>query len=72
VKGAGEWLGSLAASLRLIPDQFTEPCAANPDAVIELAADGSVITMTPTGGETGVSNNSLSIELLLANGARLG
>jgi hypothetical protein len=31
-----------------------------------------VITMTPTGGETGVRNSSLSIQLLLAHGARLG
>jgi hypothetical protein len=60
VKGAGEWLGSLTTSLWLIPEQFTEPCAANPDAVIELAANGSVITMTSTGGEKGVRNNSLS------------
>ena len=43
-----------------IPDQFSEPCAANPDAVIELPAHGSVITMTSTGGEKGVRNSSLS------------
>ena len=72
MKGSGEWLGSLTASLRHIPDQFSEPCAANPDAVIELPANASVITMTSTCGETGVRNSSLSIELLLAHGARLG
>jgi len=72
VKESGKLLGSLTTSLRLIPDQFSEPFAANPDAVIELAANGSVITMTPTGGETGVRNSSLSIQLLLAHGARLG
>jgi Uma2 family endonuclease len=60
VKGSGKLLGSLTTSLRLIPEQFTEPCAANPDAVIELTADGSVITMTSTGGEKGVRNSSLS------------
>jgi Uma2 family endonuclease len=57
---------TLTASLRLTPDQFAELCAANPDAVMELAADGSLITMTPTGGETGARNSNLSFELQLA------
>ena len=39
---------------------------------MELAADGPLITMTPTGGKTGVRNSSFSIELRQANGARLG
>jgi Uma2 family endonuclease len=57
---------TLTASLRLTPDQFAELCAANPDAVMELAADGSLITMTPTGGETGARNSNLSFALQLA------
>jgi len=36
-----------SSSLRLTPDQFAELCQANPDAVLELAADGSLICMTP-------------------------
>ena len=39
--------------LRLSPEQFALVCAANPEAVLELAADGTLIAMTPTGGETG-------------------
>jgi Uma2 family endonuclease len=49
-----------SSSLRLTPDQFAELCQANPDAVLELAADGSLICMTPTGSETGARNGALS------------
>ena len=49
-----------SSSLRLTPDQFAELCQANPDAVLELAADGSLICMTPTGSETGGRNGTLS------------
>jgi Uma2 family endonuclease len=49
-----------SSSLRLTPDQFAELCQANPDAVLELAADGSLICMTPTGSETGGRNGALS------------
>ncbi len=50
----------LSGSLRLTPEQFTELCQANPDAVLELAADGSLILMTPTGSETGGRNGALN------------
>jgi Uma2 family endonuclease len=50
----------LSGSLRLSPEQFAELCQANPDAVLELAADGSLICMTPTGSETGGRNGALS------------
>ena len=39
--------------LRLTPEQFERVCQANPEAVLELSADGHLIVMTPTGGETG-------------------
>ena len=51
------------SSLRLTPEQFTALCEANPDAVLELAADGSLICMTPTGGDTGARNAALSFQL---------
>ena len=38
---------TLTGSLRLTPEQFAEFCSANPDAVLELAADGSLICMPP-------------------------
>jgi len=63
--GAGllEWLNlpaSLCAGLRFTPEQFAALCQANPEAVLELAADGSLILMTPAGSETGGRNGALS------------
>jgi Uma2 family endonuclease len=49
--------------LRLTPEQFALVCAANPEAVLELAADGRLITMTPTGGETSLRNSRLVTRL---------
>lgn len=50
--------------LRLTPDQFALVCAANPEAVLELGADGQLIVMTPTGSETGARNSRLVMRLL--------
>lgn len=54
---------ALTATLRLTPEEFTEVCAANPDAVLELAADGALIPMTPTGSETGARNADLLFQI---------
>jgi Uma2 family endonuclease len=54
---------SLCAGLRFTPEQFAELCQANPDAVLELAADGSLILMTPTGSETGARNADLAFQI---------
>ena len=54
---------SLCTALRLTPDQFAELCVANPDAVLELAADGFLICMTPTGSETGARNADLAFQI---------
>ena len=51
--------------LRLTPEQFALVCAENREAVLELAADGSLVVMTPTGSETGVRNTRLEMRLLL-------
>ncbi|MFN4868192.1 MAG: Uma2 family endonuclease [Cyanobium sp.] len=53
----------LPHDLRLSPEQFAQVCEANPDAVLELAADGQLIAMTPTGGETGRRNTRLLTRL---------
>ena len=53
----------LPQDLRLTPEQFALVCEANPEAVLELAADGQLITMTPTGGETGARNSTLAYQL---------
>ena len=51
--------------LRLVPEQFALLCAENREAVLELAADGRVLAMTPTGSETGARNSRLRMRLLL-------
>lgn len=53
----------LPMELRFSPEQFALVCAANPEAVLELDADGQLITMTPTGGETGSRNSELLFQL---------
>jgi Uma2 family endonuclease len=53
----------LPEDLRLTPERFTAVCRANPNAVLELDASGTVIHMTPTGGETGVRNSRLLMRL---------
>jgi Uma2 family endonuclease len=51
---------------RLSPEQFEQVCQANPDAVLELSADGQLIVMTPTAGETASRNQALGALLWLA------
>jgi Uma2 family endonuclease len=48
-----------------MPEQFEQVCQANPEAVLELHADGHLIPMTPTGGETSSRNQRLGQRLLL-------
>ncbi len=52
--------------LRFTADQFALVCAANPEAVLELGADGQLIALTPTGSETGARSINLMIALALA------
>jgi Uma2 family endonuclease len=59
---------SLPWDLRLSPEQFELVCRANPEAVLELSADGELIAMTPTGSETGARNSALLV--LLAQAVR--
>jgi Uma2 family endonuclease len=57
---------TLPSTLRVTAAQFAEVCAANPEAVLELDADGHLIEMTPAGGETGSRNQTLGALLWLA------
>ena len=54
---------SLCAGVRFTPEQFAALCQANPEAVLELAADGSLICMTPTGSDTGARNAELAFQI---------
>lgn len=67
----------LPPTLRLTPEQFALVCGAIPESVPELAADGLLIRMTPTGGNSGVRNINLTDQLSQwarsqANGVQLG
>ena len=53
------------SGLRLTPEQFELVCAENREAVLELAADGRVIAMTPTGSQTSGRNSELLFQLQL-------
>jgi Uma2 family endonuclease len=50
---------TLPPTLSLTPAHFAEVCATNPEAVLELEPDGTLIEMTPTGGSTGARNQTL-------------
>ena len=52
--------------LRLTPEQFERVCQVNPEAVLELSAEGQLIAMTPTGGDTSARNQTLGALLWLA------
>ena len=51
------------SDMRLTPVQFALLCAENREAVLELASDGQVLAMTPTGSETGGRNSELIFQL---------
>lgn len=53
----------LPPDLRLTPEQFERVCAENREAVLELAADGGLITMTPVSSETSSRNSALLYQL---------
>ena len=53
----------LPPGLRLTPEQFELVCAENREAVLEWAADGRVMAITPTGSETSGRNSDLLFQL---------
>jgi Uma2 family endonuclease len=54
---------NLESIIHLSASQFIQLCQANPDAVLELTARGELVVMSPTGGESGISNIELSCQL---------
>jgi Uma2 family endonuclease len=48
-------------------EQFYQLCLHNPDTKFERNADGEIIVMSPTGGETGKRNTDLIIQIGLWN-----
>ena len=58
---------NLEPILTLTRQQFYELCAANPDAKLERNANGALIVMSPTGGETGNWNAAIISETYVWN-----
>ena len=63
----------MPSTATLTPDQFYDLCRANPDWKLERTANGDLVVMAPTGGETGFRNANLLIRLGIWNEqAKLG
>ncbi|MEH2060548.1 MAG: Uma2 family endonuclease [Nostoc sp.] len=54
---------NLNSVLKLTRDQFYQLCQENPDLQLERNAQGELVIMPPTGGETGRSNVNLILQL---------
>lgn len=48
-------------------DRFAQLCHNNPELKFELSAQGQLIIMSPTGGETGAKNSNLIADLVIWN-----
>ena len=57
----------LRSVIRLSHAQFEQIALANPDLRLELTADGELVLMPPTGGNTGRRNSDLTTEITLWN-----
>lgn len=53
--------------IHLTRTQFYQLCQENPDFQLERAADGTLVIMSPTGGETGKRNSQINLQLGLWN-----
>ena len=51
------------ASIRMTAEQFWEISQANPEASLELSAEGDLVIMPPTGGSTGAQNHEIELQL---------
>jgi len=53
--------------INITPEQFYLICQKNPELKLELSAEGELMIMPPTGGETGKTNASITAQLWLWN-----
>ncbi|WP_414756696.1 Uma2 family endonuclease [Anabaena sp. CCY 9910] len=64
---------NIPPAVGLTDEQFYQLCIANDEWRIELTAEGELIIMPPTGGESGIRNSDLNLQLGLWNRqAKLG
>lgn len=54
---------NLRPILSLTSQQFRQLCFANPEAKLELTAQGELVIMSPTGGESGIRNTEIIYQL---------
>ena len=54
-------------AVALTDEQFYQPCVANEQWKLELTAEGELIIMPPTGGESGIRNSDINLQLGLWN-----
>ena len=55
------------AIAKITDDQFYELCRENPDVKFERNAQGAIIIMAPTGGETGSYNSEINADFVIWN-----
>ncbi|MEM7712409.1 MAG: Uma2 family endonuclease [Cyanobacteria bacterium P01_A01_bin.68] len=58
---------NLDSIIKLTQEQFYQLCEANPELKLERNAQGELIVMPPTGGETGRSNSSINAQIWFWN-----
>jgi len=54
---------NLNSIIKLTSEQFYQLCEENPDLKLERNANGELIVMPPTGGETGKSNSTVNAQI---------
>jgi Uma2 family endonuclease len=62
-----EYILSIPPIARFSDEQFYQLCQANQELQFELTANGELIIMPPTGGETGKRNSDLITDLVIWN-----
>jgi Uma2 family endonuclease len=58
---------NLNSVIKLTREQFYQLCEENPDLKLERNAQGELIIMPPTGGETGKSNSTINAQIWFWN-----
>ncbi|MEG4504674.1 Uma2 family endonuclease [Microcoleus sp. F6_B4] len=58
---------NLNSLIKLSSEQFYQLCEENPDLKLERNANGELIAMPPTGGETGKTNSKFNLQIGLWN-----
>jgi Uma2 family endonuclease len=53
--------------VQMTDDQFYELCRSNPDINFERTAQGELVIMPPTGGETGINNSEINADFVFWN-----